>query len=348
MRKRATIAVLALLAANAAWALTPANDVGKPVQPGPATGPGTPYVAGLACPPGGQVDAAFTGTHTQSGRIFRDGAATACPGEVYPGIFNAGTTYNYETFTYTNTSAATACVTVNFNPDTSGASPCATNAHASAYIGSYDPANQSLNYVGDVGSSITQPFSIDVPAGADLVLVVTNTSAQAVCSFGFEILNLPCTSVVEAELALTKTVAPASVPAGGNAVFTLTVTNNGPGAAANTIVTDTLPAGLTYVSNTCGASFTAPNVTWNAGTLANAASASCDVTVTVDQPGGFLNDAQVTSDGTDAVPANNGATATVIGSLAYDTVPTLSGAGLGAMLLGLSLAACWVLRSSQG
>lgn len=318
------------------------------MQGGPPKGPGTPFVVSLACPPGGQVDAAFTGTNTQSGRIFRDALPSTCPSKVYPGIFNAATTNNYESYTYTNTSAATACVTVNFNPDTAGAAPCSTNAHASAYLGSYDPANQAANFVGDVGSSTTQPFSFDVPAGADLVLVVTNTSSQAVCSFGFEVVNLPCATIVEAELALTKTVAPANVTAGGNAVFTLTVTNNGPGAAANTVVTDTLPAGLTYVGNTCGATYTAPNLIWNAGTLANAASASCDVTVAVNQPGGFLNNAQVTSDGTDAVPANNGAAATVIGELAYDTVPTLSGAGLGAMLLGLSLAACWVLRSSQG
>jgi len=70
--------------------------------------------------------------------------------------------------------------------------PCSTNAHASAYIGSYDPLNQGTNFVGDVGSSVAQPFSFEVPANSDLVLAVTNTSAAAVCDFAFEIVDLPC------------------------------------------------------------------------------------------------------------------------------------------------------------
>lgn len=344
MRRILWISALVLLAANSAWALGSANDVGIAVQPGVPMGPGTPFVDGATCPPAGPVDAAFTGATSQSGRIFRDAIASACPSKVYPGIFNVGTIYNYETFTYTNTSAATSCVTVNFNPDTSGANPCTTNAHASAYLGSYDPTNQATNYVGDVGSSLAQPFSFDVPAAADMVLVVTNTSAQATCTFGFEILNLPCTTTVEAELALSKTVAPPSVAPGGNAVFTLTVTNNGPGSATNTVVTDTLPAGLSYVSNDCGAGFAAPTLTWNAGTLAAAASATCNVTVTVDQAGSFTNGALASSDGTDAIPANNSAAATVRGQANIVEVPTLSAAGLALMLVGLGLAALWILR----
>lgn len=345
MRKILALSTLALLASGLAVAQVPANDVGIAVQGGPPKGPGTPYVI-LACPPGGQVDAAFTGTNTQLGRVFRDAIQSSCPSKAHPGVFSGATTYNYETFTYTNTSAATACVTINFNPETAGGSPCGTNAHASAYLGSYDPANQATNFVGDVGSSVTQPFSVDVPAGTDLVVVVTNTSSAAICSFGFEVVNLPCTVVVEAELALTKTVAPAVVPVGDDAVFTLTVTNNGPGAAANTVVTDVLPAGLTYVGNTCGATYVAPNLTWNAGSLAAAASATCDVTVTVSQPRGFTNNAHATSDGTDAVPANNSASSTVTGEVAITEVPALSGIGFAVMLLGLSLAAFKALRFS--
>lgn len=342
MRKVMTLAALALIAGNLAWAQ--ANDVGIPVQPGLPLGPGSPYVEGATCPPTGQVDTAFTGATTQLGRIFRDAIQSACPSKVYPGLFNPATTYNYESFTYTNTSGATACVTVNFNPDTSGATPCTTNAHASAYLGSYDPNNQATNFVGDVGSSLTQPFSFDVPAATDMVLVVTNTSAQAICTFGFEIVSLPCSATVEAELALSKSVSPAAVPPGGNAVFALTVHNNGPGAAANTVVTDTLPGGLTYVSNDCGATFTPPTLTWNAGTLVATASATCNVTVTVDQAGSFVNSALASSDGTDAVPANNTAAATVTGQVNIVEVPTLSAAGLAVMLLGLGFAAFWILR----
>lgn len=184
-----------LLIAFAGSALAQSNDVGTnivgsgPFVSGPIIPAGTE--GGPVCPPTGAVNSSFTGGNVQLGRIFRDGVASVCPGKAYPGIFNPATSYNFETFTYSNTSGATACVTVNFNPD-AGATPCGTNAHASAYINSYNPASQGDNFVGDVGSSVAQPFSFNVPGGSDLVLAVTNTAAAAVCTFAFEVVNLPC------------------------------------------------------------------------------------------------------------------------------------------------------------
>jgi hypothetical protein len=200
MNKMLTLSVAAgfALAAVVANAQT-ANDNGTSVNsPGISlNGPFSTY-GGATCP-NGPVVASLTGANTQGGRIFRDGIASTCPGKAYPGIFNAGTTYNYETFTYNNTDAAPACVTVNFDPDTVGASPCATNAHMSAYVGSYDPANQGTNFLGDVGSSTAQPFSFEIPGNSQLVLAVTNTSAAAVCDFGFEVVDLPCAAGVPFE-----------------------------------------------------------------------------------------------------------------------------------------------------
>jgi uncharacterized repeat protein (TIGR01451 family) len=66
------------------------------------------------------------------------------------------------------------------------------------------------------------------------------------------------TVVAAADLSITKTTA-STFTVGSNAVYTLTATNSGPQSAAGTItVSDTLPAGLTYVSATgtgwaCGA-----------------------------------------------------------------------------------------------
>jgi hypothetical protein len=188
-----TCLITGLLLASAASAdLVPANDVGVSVVPQQSLIVGTPVPQGGVVCPDAPVLAAFSGANTQDGRIFRDAIPSACPNKAYPGIFGEGTTFNYETFTYTNTDAAAACVTVNFNPDTAGTTPCATNAHASAYIDSYDPANQAVNFVGDVGSSLTQPFSFEVPGGQNMVLVVTNTSSAAVCDFAFEVVALPC------------------------------------------------------------------------------------------------------------------------------------------------------------
>src|SRR5262249_57083901 len=52
-----------------------------------------------------------------------------------------------------------------------------------------------------------------------------------------------------ADLAITKT-GPATVVAAGSVACSLTVTNNGPSDAASLTVTDTLPAGVTFVSAT--------------------------------------------------------------------------------------------------
>lgn len=344
MKRAVILCVLAVLVAGGAWAQGPANDVGAPAHNGPSLPLGVTPDGVVTCPPAGPLTTAFTGATTQLGRIFRDGVPSVCPSKVYPGIFNAATTFNYETFTYTNTSGATACVTVNFDPNTGGA-PCGTNAHASAYLSSYNPASQATNYVGDVGSSVTQPFSFDVPAGTDMVLVVTNTASQAICDFTFQVVNLPCVVAIDADLELTKTATPPSVPVGDPVVFTLTVTNNGPGPANNTVVTDTLPACLTYVSNDCGAGFAAPTLTWNVGTLANAASATCNVTATVNSAGACVNNATAVADETDPNTANNsGVGFTVLGTVSVLDVPSLSTAGFVTLLLALGLAAVWMLR----
>jgi hypothetical protein len=182
-----------LLLASAGVSAQTANDNGHSVVGGgrSLSGPIIPSGPGLVCAPVGPVVSAFTGATTQLGRIFRDGIASTCAGKAYPGIFNAGTTYNYETYTYGNTGASASCVTINFDPD-AGGTPCGTNAHASAYSNSYDPANQGVNFLGDVGSSVAQPFSFTIPAGESLVLAVTNTSAAAVCTYAFEVVDLPC------------------------------------------------------------------------------------------------------------------------------------------------------------
>jgi uncharacterized repeat protein (TIGR01451 family) len=148
----------------------------------------------------------------------------------------------------------------------------------------------------------------------------------------------------DADLTLAKSVDPPTVAPGGNAVFTLTVSNAGPGDATNAVVTDTLPAGLTYVSNDCGANFATPDVTWNVGTLTVGASAVCNLTVTVDEAGTFVNNAVATSDGPDPIPADNNATATVGGQQAVQEIPTLNTLGLLALLMGLGLAGLWILR----
>ena len=116
-----------------------------------------------------------------------------------------------------------------------------------------------------------------------------------------------CTSItVSADLAITKIDDADPPPSGSDLTYTLTVINNGPSDATGVVVTDPLPAATTYVSDTCGGANTPP-WTWNIGALANGASVSCDVTVSINPtpPASISNTASVTATTNDAVPGNN-------------------------------------------
>lgn len=154
------------------------------------------------------------------------------------------------------------------------------------------------------------------------------------------------TNPAEADLGLTKSAAPPAVAPLGTVTYTLTVTNAGPGAAANTVVTDTLPAGFYWTSDDCAAGPPAGNaLTWNVGTLANGASATCHVFGRAfGEPGAMVNTATATSDVTDPTPATAAATVQVDGSLT--AIPSLSATGLAALAALLAGAALLVLRRS--
>ena len=70
-----------------------------------------------------------------------------------------------------------------------------------------------------------------------------------------------------AELSLTKTDSPDPVVAGEQLDYTIRVTNNGPGTATDVVVTDVLPAGVTYLTNSDSCVNNAGTLTCSLGTL---------------------------------------------------------------------------------
>ena len=80
------------------------------------------------------------------------------------------------------------------------------------------------------------------PSGVRVAVPGTGTAACAASmSVNF---GLPF-----AELGMTKTASPNPVVAGEQLDYTLSVTNSGPGTATDVVVTDKLPAGVTYLAN---------------------------------------------------------------------------------------------------
>ena len=128
------------------------------------------------------------------------------------------------------------------------------------------------------------------------------------------------TPTASADLAMAKSVDNATPVVGTNVVFTLTVTNNGPSAAAAVSVADLLPNGYTYVSDNGAGAYVSGTGVWTIGSLANAASASLQITATVNATGTYLNTATVSSTTNDPTPGNNTGTATTTPVAAADLV----------------------------
>jgi uncharacterized repeat protein (TIGR01451 family) len=129
-----------------------------------------------------------------------------------------------------------------------------------------------------------------------------------------------------ADLAITKT-APGTVVAGAPLTYTVGVTNNGPSKATHVVVTDTLPAGTTFMTSTIPC--TGAPLTCNIGSMANGASTSFTITVKVAanllsslgvSSTTITNTASVDSDQFDPNPANNTATASTLVTESADLV----------------------------
>lgn len=118
-------------------------------------------------------------------------------------------------------------------------------------------------------------------------------------------------SNLQADLALTKT-GPATFTAGTQATYTLTLTNNGPSSAQSVSISDTLPAGETFVSASVGSGSGTSYSSGNLGTLAAGASTTITLVAAL-SPGAIsgavlTNTATATSTTSDTNTANNTAT----------------------------------------
>jgi hypothetical protein len=118
---------------------------------------------------------------TQIDRLNR-GVISGCCGTTYPcQIFGDGQPHHYDTYTFTNTTGSTQCVTVGVNTECQGVNFIFT----AAYLGTFDPNNICTNWIADEGRSPVPgdptPFSFNLDNGETVVLVVSEVTAGAGC-----------------------------------------------------------------------------------------------------------------------------------------------------------------------
>jgi uncharacterized repeat protein (TIGR01451 family) len=194
---------------------------------------------------------------------------------------------------------------------------------AAATQGSYDPATGvwTVGTVAAEGSATLTVTATVTSAGT------RSNTAQVTAADQFDPDSTPANNVLAeddqdavtvtaraptADLRVTKLARPAVATVGQLVRYTVVVTNVGPDAAPNVVLTDRLPPGLRFVSALATqGSYTAGTGRWAVGTLASGASATLRVTVRVVAAGTIRNTARVTSDAVDPNLTNNTASALI-------------------------------------
>ena len=183
--------------------------------------------------------------------------------------------------------------------------------------------NVNCNSVGLMPPGTSSVFTLTVhvhPLTPDGT-VITNTAGVHVVGGSFDPNNsndsssASTTVSISADIAVMKTVDNPSPNVGNNVTFTVTAKNNGPLNATGVVVTDPLPAGLTFVSASASqGGYTSGSGVWSVGSLASGATATLQIVATVTQAGPHTNTATKTAeDQQDPNAANDSANAVVNG-----------------------------------
>ncbi|MGZ4973543.1 MAG: hypothetical protein ACXWDN_12350, partial [Limisphaerales bacterium] len=131
-----------------------------------------------------------------------------------------------------------------------------------------------------------------------------------------------------ADLGLSATASGNPLTIGNNLVYTIGVTNRGPNAALNATLTDTLPAGFSYVSSTAsqGTAGVSGNVVTIAfGNMAPNTAATATITVAPTIAGLFTNTIAVASGSSDSNTADN---SVAIAATVLQPVPVIVAKGI--------------------
>jgi len=169
-----------------------------------------------------------------------------------------------------------------------------------------------------------------VPAGADRTLIFTCTvstipgsysnTASVDSSVGSLDTNPTQVSIGSPQLTVTKSVSASSIAPGDTLIYTIGYANTSTVDVTGVTLSDPLPDGVTYDSNTGGGTYASGSrtVTWVIGNLAAGESGSVTVTVTVDDP--FPASADIPLENTASLSSNESGPTTASTSV-YVTAP---------------------------
>jgi uncharacterized repeat protein (TIGR01451 family) len=163
-------------------------------------------------------------------------------------------------------------------------------------IGAIDSGTDAtLTIVATVSGTLPITNTAEVTAANEFDPDSTPNDGQG-DDFASQTLNLP----PSADLSLDKTVDDDTPDLGQQITFTITLTNSGPDDATGVVVTDLLPAGLTYVSDTPSTgTYDETTGVWDVGTVSDTAPATLQIVTTVTSTATIVNTAEVTASDVD-------------------------------------------------
>jgi uncharacterized repeat protein (TIGR01451 family) len=153
----------------------------------------------------------------------------------------------------------------------------------------------------------TNVYEIDIASGV-VIGHINSNPGTAITGLAVKGEIIMATS---ADLAIISTSAPTTGTLGSTLTFQYQVTNNGPNSDTNVVVTDVLPAGLTFVSSTPQGNTQNGVLTIPLGTLAKGASATVTIVVGISGSGPFQHTVSVSGSMPDPVLTNNSVTTTI-------------------------------------
>jgi conserved repeat domain/conserved repeat domain len=199
--------------------------------------------------------------------------------------------------------------------------------------GSYPAITLTVNVTNNAAPNVTNTATVS--GGGE-----TNTANDSFSD--------PTAVIQVADISITKTVVGAPpYAAGANRTYTITVVNNGGSAATGVTVSDTLPAGTTFVSATPsqGSCSGTATVSCALGGLVSGGSATISLVLTTSStPGVVSNTATVTAAQLDTNLNNNTSTSTIT-TIPASQIPAISGWALIALAAMLVLLGAMKIRS---